>query len=135
MSLVPPHVSRAIQRRIDEIEDDSPGGWVGRACRHELNALPALANQVYVWALRPNGTVVCMDHESFSRSVEEVADPLQVHAVWQGAARRYPELREGAPAPPDGVSACDACGATGWTEGCAACEGMGWRRDARPIDA
>lgn len=136
MISVPPHLAAAIQRRIDALETDGIGRWVLRVCKHELNALPTLGNQIYIWALRPDGTVLCMDHEAFSHPVEEVSDPLVAYAVCHEAARRYPELRELVPPRPAGVVPCDACGATGWIEAtgaaCSVCDAMGWRAPPRP---
>jgi hypothetical protein len=139
MISVPPHLAQAIQRRIDEMEADRTAGSGLHLCTHELNALPTLGNQIYVWALRADGMVLCMDHEAFLHPVDEVYDPRTVHAVLADAARRYPELRELVPArPPPGVLPCEACGTTGWIEetksGCSACEGLGWRMQPRPID-
>lgn len=133
MAHVSPEISRQIQQRIDALETDGIGRWPVRACKEELNALPLHGNQVYLWAVRPDSEVLCVDHEAFARPAEPERDPLTVYAVlWQGA-RAYPELRALLPPPPDGARECDACGGTGRgdrqsvpTPGCLRCDGLGW---------
>lgn len=134
-----PKLSEAVQRRIDEIDTSGVGTWVLRHCRDELNALPLAGNQVYLWALRPDGTVLCLDHESFSLSAEEERDATTLYAMAVHAARRYPELGEMVPERPDGIEPCGSCDGRGFDaetgDGCSACSAVGWRRVSRPAPA
>jgi hypothetical protein len=137
MTAVPPHLSERIQRRIDEIQPGGLKDWLPRVCKERLNALPLNANQIYVWALRADGAVLCMDHESASLSFEEEDDPRTRFAVLTEAARLHPELAELVPPRPEGVEACDACGGTGATgphASCSICGGLRWRMRRRPVE-
>lgn len=101
----------------------------GRFCRDRLNALPLWGNRIYLWALRPDGMVFCVDHESFSRATEPEIDPLNLFAVLQHGAARYPELAPLLPDAPAGALSCDTCGGAGWTDeggSCMSCFGLGW---------
>ena len=129
--------SAAIQRRIDALHPTSPGGWgLGewpvRVCKERLNALPLHDNVVHLWAIRPDGTVLCMDHVD-PRPAEPETDPLTLHAVLVHGARRFPELRALVPARPQGARPCTTCSGngartalTGETVPCAVCWGLGW---------
>jgi len=133
MTRASPEISRQIQQRIDALDTNGIGRWTLRVCKEELNALPLHGNQVYLWAVRPDGEVLCVDHEAFAHPAEPERDALTLHAVlWQGA-RKYPELRALLPPPPDGARECEACGGTGRgdghtppTPGCLRCDGLGW---------
>jgi len=88
-----------IRERIDALgpPPDSgwaPGDWVVRECRETLGALPLHANSIYVWALRPDGTLLRLDHESFRQEVEPETDARRRYGAVAQGARRYPELRE-----------------------------------------
>jgi hypothetical protein len=138
MSRIPPHLAERVQRRIDALETDGITRSVARACKEELNALPVAGNQVYLWALRADGTVFCMDHEAFTRPVEEERDPVKVYAAHAQAARQHPELAEIVPPLPNGVEPCPDCGATGYDAerkaACWGCDGLGWRMRWWPVD-
>ncbi|HYH81240.1 MAG TPA: hypothetical protein VEX86_15660 [Longimicrobium sp.] len=137
MSGIPASLSEDIQRRIDRLETDGIANWVVRACKEKLNALPLQANGVYQWALRTDGTVLCLDFESFTLPYEEELNPIARYAVLFEAARRYPELRELEPERPAGVQRCESCGGSGWIEAtgaaCSTCYGLGWHMQHRPI--
>lgn len=121
-----------IQVRINELRCDSEGQWPLRVCKEELNALPVTGNSVYLWALRPDGTVVCLDHEAFSHPHEVETDPVVIYAVLSLAARAYPELQGLVPPQPLQARRCGACGGTGASDGvdahvaCLVCRGLGW---------
>ncbi|HEU4560880.1 MAG TPA: hypothetical protein VFS20_23715 [Longimicrobium sp.] len=130
-------LSQAIQRRIDELQTDGHPAWVRRVCKERLNALPLLANEIFQWALRPDGEVLCLDFESLSLPYGEERNPVIRYAVLYKAARRYPELRELEPPRPEGVQRCDNCDGRGWIEedrsSCSRCHGAGWHIQLRPI--
>ena len=128
MAHVSPEISRQIQQRIDALDTSGTGAWTLRLCKEELNALPLHGNQVYLWAVRPDGQVLRVDHEAFRQPAEPEGGALTTYAVlWQGA-RQYPELGALLPPPPDGARECEACG-TGQAprpSGCLRCDGLGW---------
>ncbi|HET7460318.1 MAG TPA: hypothetical protein VFJ82_03685 [Longimicrobium sp.] len=133
MTHVSPEISRQIQQRIDALETDGIGRWPLRVCKEELNALPLHGNQVYLWAVRPDGEVLCVDHEAFGHPAEPERDAVTLYTVFSQGAREYPELRALVPPPPDGVRECEACGGTGRGDGhtpplpgCLRCDGLGW---------
>ena len=139
MSDISPEYARRIQQRIDALDTADPRAWPGRVCKEELNALPLHGNQIYLWALRPDGVVLCLDHEAFSRPSEPETDPLTLFAVLVQGATKYPELRWLVPAPPEGTRRCEECGGTGSGEGrqpptwgCLRCNGLGWYVLSRP---
>jgi HEAT repeat protein len=106
-----------------------PADWVGRACK-ERDGLPLSGNQIYMWALRPDGEILCIDHESFTRHTEPETDPLTRFAMMVHGARKYPELRDTIPRPPADARPCDECSGTGarpgQESGCLSCGGRGW---------
>jgi hypothetical protein len=109
--------------------------WPVRVCKERMNALPLDGNQIYLWALRPDGVVLCLDHEAFSHPFEEETDPLKLYAVLQRGAAKHPELREMVPPPPLGVRPCEGCGGTGVADeaqACPRCDGLGWYAMSRP---
>jgi hypothetical protein len=89
-----PELAAWIQRKIDEMDTTGLGAWPARECKEKLNALPIAGNQIYLWAIRPDGSVVCMDHESFRHETEEETDPMRLQQIIVEAAQRYPELQE-----------------------------------------
>jgi hypothetical protein len=140
MSTVRPWLSEQIQRRIDRLKTFGTANWVLRVCKEELNALPlqANANQLDQWALRADGTVLCLDCDSVSHTFETVCNPVVRYAVLAEAARRYPELRELEPPRPAGVERCERCDGSGWTDAarssCPTCNGLGWHMRRRPVE-
>src|SRR4051812_40658024 len=94
MRPINPAVSAFIQGLIDEIAPHVFGDWPMRVCKEQYNAVPIHGNWMYLWALRPDGTVLCMDHETFGHPVTPEDDPLAIYAVLVHAAKRYPILQE-----------------------------------------
>ena len=126
-----PELAARIQQRIDELQPKSPRAWPVRVCKEELNALPLHGNILFLWAIQPDGTVLCMDHEAFGHPTEPEIDPLTVYAVVEQGARSYPELQALIPACPARAQACAACGGQGYTQEatnahCFRCSGLGW---------
>jgi hypothetical protein len=122
-----------ITRQIDALRPTALGDWTLRVCKEELHALPVLGNQIYLWALRPDGTVLCMDHEAFTHPSEPETDPLTCFAVAVAAARSNPELSALIPACPRGARPCRPCSASGVEPqpdgssiSCLSCGGRGW---------
>jgi hypothetical protein len=139
MIRIPPELGRQIQQRIDALDAADWRSFPLRVCKETMNALPLHGDPVYLWALRPDGVVLCLDHESFSLPFEPEADPLKLYAVLLKGAEAYPELRALVPERPAGAQPCEACGGTGSAEGsppptwgCLRCMGLGWYARSRP---
>lgn len=131
--LIPsPELAAAVRRRVDELRPNSLGDWPTRVCKEELNALPLHGNVVYLWALRPDGTILCMDHEAFNHPTEPETDPLIIYAVLAQGARIYPELQSWVPPRPAGAQQCDVCQGSGTKQSdgaithCFKCRSLGW---------
>jgi len=107
--------------------------WVLNVCKEE-QMLPLHSTSIYIWALRPDGQVKCMDHEAFSKPIDEEADPQTLFAVLNQGARDYPELSVLIPLAPSGMRQCERCSGVGWlkppeaasADACIRCDGMGW---------
>lgn len=122
-----------IQRLIDALQTEGEGNWLMRLCRERLNALPLAGNSVYLWAIRPDGVVLCLDHEAFSLPVEEETDPVKRFAAIVHGAREHPELCALIPEQPEGARLCRSCAGTGLRReddgsmgSCYGCSGLGW---------
>lgn len=134
MMTVPAEVSRRIQELIDELDPpDDLGYWPTRVCKYELKALPLHGNSIYIWALRPDGSLLRMDHESLGHPTEPETDLFVVFAVLTNAAQRIPELSDLVPGAPAGARPCASCDATGIVacgreahKSCLGCSGLGW---------
>jgi len=123
-----PELAARIQRWIDDL-DPGPGGWPSRLLKERHNAFPLHGNRIYLWGIRPDGTVVCLDHEAASRWTEPETDPFLLFAVLTQGAKRHPDLRELVPPRPPRARPCSGCDGTGWEEtqgSCMGCNGMGW---------
>ena len=127
--------SQWIQSSIDAMRVDDPGHWPSRVCKERLNALPLAGNSIYLWALRPDGSLVCFDHEAFGWHSEVEADPVVIYAVMLQGAQKYPELCSLIPEIPSDARRCDSCDGTGIVErdgrtvSCLGCNGLGWYKE------
>jgi hypothetical protein len=126
----PPPVPADLPDRVRALLDAwQPADWVGRACK-ERGGLPLGGNQIYIWALRPDGEILCIDHESFSHATEPETDPLTRFAMMVQGARRHPELSDAIPRPPVNARPCAPCSGTGarpgQESGCMSCGARGW---------
>jgi hypothetical protein len=107
--------------------------WVLNVCKEE-QMLPLHSTSIYIWALRPDGQVLCMDHEAFSQPIDKETDPHTLFAVLNQGARDYPELSVLIPLAPSGMRQCERCSGVGWLkspeathgDACNRCDGMGW---------
>ena len=134
-----PELAARIRQWIDELTAKGLQNWLLRTCK-ELDILPLHATSIYLWALRPDGVVLCMDHEAFRQTTEPETDPLTIYAALAQGARTHPELRELLPGCPTGTRECDLCQGLGWTKapgeetgtGCLQCNGLGWYATASP---
>jgi hypothetical protein len=138
MSPISPELVPLIQRHVNDLPEGFEA-WPVSMCKEKLNALPLHGDQIYLWALRPDGVVLCLDHESASLPVWEESDPLTLYAVLVRGAQQYPDLQELVPPRPLGVQQCEPCSGSGMkgvgqtAEGCMRCRGLGWHVTLRPI--
>jgi hypothetical protein len=121
-----------IQRLIDALQTEGEGNWLLRLCQ-QRSALPLVGNSVYLWALRPDGVVLCLDHEAFGVPAEEETDPIKRFAAIVYGAREHPELRALIPEQPPDARLCRSCAGTGLrreddgrVRSCYGCDGLGW---------
>lgn len=139
MKPISPELAQRIQRHVNDLPQGIEA-WPVRMCKEKLNALPLHGDQIYLWALRPDGVVLSLDHESASLPVCEETDPLTLYAVLVRGAQKYPELQEVVPRRPVGVQQCEPCSGMGVIDvgktapGCMRCRGLGWHVVLRPLD-
>lgn len=124
-------LSTFIRELIAALPTAEFGQGLNRDCK-AIGALPIHGTLIYLWLLRPDGEVLCMDHEAFMRPTEVETDPVKIYAAMRQGAKRYPELEALVPAPPAGIRECTTCGGMGSesrdgeTLLCFSCNGMGW---------
>jgi hypothetical protein len=131
-----PELSARIQQRIDALQTGSGAIDLSfeHTCREELNALPLHWRSLYLWAIRPDGVVLCVDYEPFRRPVEPEENLGNICTALYHGARMYPELQElFERVRPEGFRPCDQCGGTGLKargdgrhDYCWACDVRGW---------
>jgi hypothetical protein len=136
-----PELAERIRRWVDELPTEGMQNWVGRLCKQH-GSIPLHCTQIYLWALRPDGQVLSIDHESFARRAEPENDPVTAYAALAQGARTYPELSGLLTHNPAGVRGCEVCGGLGWTQAqtpaqdtdfCQRCNGMGWYAPRKPL--
>jgi len=139
MNPISPELAQRIQLHVDDLQ---PGvqSWPVRLCKEKLNALPLHGDQINLWALRPDGVLLSLDHESASLPVCEETDPLTRYAVLLRGAQKYPDLQPLVPLRPLGVQQCELCSGTGEvaeneaSSTCMRCRGLGWHVILRRLD-
>src|SRR5215204_4715299 len=58
-----PELAALIRRRVEELPASGNPDWLKRVCK-ENDSIPLHCTQIYLWVLRPDGQVMCIDHES-----------------------------------------------------------------------
>ncbi|MBK9490495.1 MAG: hypothetical protein IPO07_18200 [Haliscomenobacter sp.] len=132
-SVPSPTLAAQIQEWIAALPSEGLWNSVQRACKEE-QMLPLHSTIIYIWALRPDGQVLCMDHEAFSHPIDQETDPFKIYVVLKQGARTYPELSVLIPPAPPGIRQCEPCAGLGWiklpeaayADSCIRCDGFGW---------
>ena len=129
-----PELAARIGRWIEELPLEGVQNWTGRLCKKN-DAIPLHCTQIYLWALRADGQVLSIDHESFAQRAEPENNAVTAYAALAQGAHAYPELAELLAHNPVGVVECERCEGKGWTQAappaegtdsCHWCNDMGW---------
>ena len=128
-----PGLAAHMREIIAQLPAGAANEGIMRLCRSN-GMLPLATNSIYLWGLRPDGMMLCVDHESFAQRAEPEINPIAAFGAMMQGVRRYPELQPLVPERPQGVVRCDACDGRGYVtaagqrfaEGCLRCAGLGW---------
>jgi hypothetical protein len=82
-----------MRRWIDELPAKVLVNRVQRLCK-ENDALPLDANEFEVWALRTDGQVLYIDHDSFAQRAEPETNADTAYDKIELGMKKYPELLE-----------------------------------------
>jgi hypothetical protein len=88
-----PELAALLRRWIDELPTGGLGNYVGRLCK-ENDAILLDGNQIYLWVLRTDGQVLCIDHESFAQRAEPEENAAVAYDMIEVGTRTHPELSE-----------------------------------------
>jgi hypothetical protein len=83
----------------------------------ELNVLPIAFDFGHIWALRPDGEIVCFPYEQ-PAEIEVIGEDQKRflnmrRGVYLRASKTYPELHELLPIRPADARICESCNGTG----------------------
>ncbi|MFL5383023.1 MAG: hypothetical protein ACJ8GN_10950 [Longimicrobiaceae bacterium] len=137
-----PELAARVRELIAQLPDGAADSGIVRLCRTN-GILPLATTSIYLWGLRPDGVILCVDHESFARRAEVETDPVAAYAAMMQGVRRHPELQPLVPERPPGVVRCGACGGRGYilapgqriADGCLRCAGLGWHHSPAAAEA
>ncbi|HEY9405727.1 MAG TPA: hypothetical protein VIQ24_23965 [Pyrinomonadaceae bacterium] len=85
-----PELAALIRRWIEELPAE---GMINRLCK-ENDAVRLDCTEIYLWVLRTDGQVLCIDHESFAQRPEPEDDAEVAYGKIEVAAKTHPELLE-----------------------------------------
>jgi hypothetical protein len=88
-----PELAALLRRWIDELPMGSPGNYISRLCKKN-DAIPLDATQIYLWVLRTDGQVLCIDHESSAQRAEPEENAEVAYGMIEVGAKTHPELLE-----------------------------------------
>ncbi|MFL6229772.1 MAG: hypothetical protein ACJ741_13455 [Pyrinomonadaceae bacterium] len=88
-----PELAALLRRWVDELTVDEQGNMINRLCK-ENDAIPLDCTEIYLWALRTDGQVLCIDHESFAQRAEPEENAEVAYDRIEVGARTHPELSE-----------------------------------------
>jgi hypothetical protein len=96
-----PELAALMRRWIDELPAEVLVNRVQRLCKKN-DAIPLDANQFEVWALRTDGQVLYIEHDSVAQRAEPVEDADTAYDKIELGMKKYPGLLE--LLPPDGFA-------------------------------
>jgi hypothetical protein len=82
-----------IRRWVEELPTEGTGNMINRLCK-ENDAIPLDCTQIYLWVLRTDGQVLCIDHESFAQRAEPEEDAEVAYGKIEVGMMTHPELSE-----------------------------------------
>lgn len=88
-----PELAALLRRWIDELPTEGLENWLRRLCK-DNDALPLGGTEIYMWMLRTDGQVLCVDHEGFRQPAEPEEDAVVAYDMIELGARTHPELSE-----------------------------------------
>ncbi len=89
-----PELAALLRRWVEELPTEGwPGNYVNRLCK-ENDAILLDGTEIYLWALRTDGQVLCIDHESFAQRAEPEEDAEVAYGKLAVGAKEHPELWE-----------------------------------------
>jgi hypothetical protein len=89
-----PELAALLRRWVEELSTGAaPGNYINRLCK-ENDAIPLDGTEIYVWVLRTDGQVLCIDHESFAQRAEPEEDAEVAYGKLAVGAETHPELWE-----------------------------------------
>ncbi|HJQ35187.1 MAG TPA: hypothetical protein VJ866_23755 [Pyrinomonadaceae bacterium] len=89
-----PELAALLRRWVDELPTEGwPGNYINRLCK-ENDAIPLDCTEIYLWALRTDGQVLCIDHESFAQRAEPEENAEIAYGRIAMVAKEHPELWE-----------------------------------------
>jgi hypothetical protein len=137
-----PQLAARMRELVAEFPARAANEGTIRLCRAS-GMLPLATNSIYLWGLRPDGVMLCVDHESSSQRAEVETDPVAAYGAMMQGVQRYPELQPLIPQRPPGVVRCDACDGRGYirqpgqriADECLRCAALGWHFSRAAADA
>jgi len=88
-----PELAALLRKWVDELPPVGSGSMIERLCK-ENDAIPLHCNVVYLYALRTDGQVLCIDHESFAQRAEPEENADVAYGKIAIGAETHPELLE-----------------------------------------
>lgn len=88
-----PELAALLRKWVDELPPSGSGTMIERLCR-ENDAIPLYCNVVYLYVLRTDGQVLCIDHESFAQRAEPEENADVAYGKIAIGAETHPELLE-----------------------------------------
>ncbi len=85
-----PELAALIRRWVQALPAE---GMVNRLCK-ENDAILLDCSDIYLWVLRTDGQVLCIDHESFAQRAEPESDAEVAYGRIKVGAMEHPELLE-----------------------------------------
>jgi hypothetical protein len=85
-----PELAALLRRWVDELPAE---GMINRLCR-ENDGISLGGTVIYLWVLRTDGQVLCIDHESFAQRAEPEENAEVAYGWIEVGARTHPELSE-----------------------------------------